>query len=189
VGIIRKGMRVVSIYEPERVFVIDKSRAGKRVFHEKGAARWYTASELQPARASRKATKPLTRKRLAKVQNERSAAFLGHKKLELSAPTSQKLSCTNAGWNLRAPRSRATCAWVNGHFAAMRTAHVTGSAGMRPQRFPQFPQLNPQKLCKGERMTTPTLRHGVSGRANGAGEKSFPQIHSTHHNNKILSSS
>jgi len=44
----RKGMQVRSIYEPGRVFSIDKSLLPGRVFHEKGATRWYTKRELRP---------------------------------------------------------------------------------------------------------------------------------------------
>lgn len=45
----RKGMKVCSIYEPGRMFVIDESVRPGRLFHEGGATLWYTTKELLPA--------------------------------------------------------------------------------------------------------------------------------------------
>ena len=43
----RKGMKACSIYEPERVFVIDRSLVPERIYREKGSNRWHLKSELQ----------------------------------------------------------------------------------------------------------------------------------------------
>lgn len=42
----RVGQRVRSIYNPERVFRIDKSILPERIFHEQGTDRWWTKREL-----------------------------------------------------------------------------------------------------------------------------------------------
>ena len=100
-AVIRKGMRVRSIYEPDRVFVVDRSLLPGRVFHEKGATRWYTKRELVPAgkqfKAPKKAAKPVTRAKLRAVRNERSSAFLSTPPLSPKRPYQPKLTCTECG--------------------------------------------------------------------------------------------
>lgn len=43
----RVGQKVQSVFDPTRVFVIDKSRVPERIYHEKGSDRWWTRNELQ----------------------------------------------------------------------------------------------------------------------------------------------
>lgn len=43
----RVGQTVQSIYDATHRFVIDKSVAPERIFHEKGSNRWWTRNELQ----------------------------------------------------------------------------------------------------------------------------------------------
>jgi hypothetical protein len=65
-------MRVCSIYEPGRVFVIDKSLLPVRIFHEKGSKRWWTALELQ---SRSEQPKKLSAKVKKEALTSRSVAF------------------------------------------------------------------------------------------------------------------
>ena len=106
-AVIRKGMKVRSIYEPDRVFTVDRSLLPGRVFHEKGAARWYSKHELLPATASQKAVKPLTQQKKLTAQNVRSLAFLGIHALTPKQPYQPKYRCTECGTEFtRAAKSR-----------------------------------------------------------------------------------
>lgn len=47
-----KGMKVCSIYEPERVFVLTQSAVPDGIFHEKGSHHWWTKNEVRAAEAA-----------------------------------------------------------------------------------------------------------------------------------------
>lgn len=96
----RKGMKVCSIYEPDRVFVIDKSLLPGRVFHEKGATRWYTKRELRPANSR---VSPTPQAKAGTLLHERSrglrALFLIGRR--------RKFTCAECGTRFeRKPKAR-----------------------------------------------------------------------------------
>jgi len=54
---IRTGMRVRSIYDPEREFLLDRSVKAEPMFREKGTKNWYRKSELLTISRAEKAGK------------------------------------------------------------------------------------------------------------------------------------
>jgi hypothetical protein len=79
----RVGMRACSIYQPERVFVIDRSAIPARIFHEKGSNSWWTKKELQAIGAPEN---PLTSHRLNGTGEMRENAFQCVPEAEKTAP-------------------------------------------------------------------------------------------------------
>jgi hypothetical protein len=103
--ILRKGMKVRSVYTPEHVFVIDRVKDLGKIYHEKGSRRWWAGKELQGV------TKPfvkLSAKRLAEAKNSRSEAFA----FQINGITSKskreyRRTCLNCGTEFTASRPEA----------------------------------------------------------------------------------
>lgn len=96
-----------SVYEPERVFTVDRSLLPGRVFHEKGAARWYTKRELRPAKAGKKAAKPLTQENKRTLHAVRSTAFLGVPESAPKQAGEPVYRCTECGVEFTRSKRRA----------------------------------------------------------------------------------
>lgn len=75
--VIRVGMRVCSIYEPDRQFLITRSVLPERIFFAKGNRSGYLKSELLPARARLTVTDAMIDKAATKALMWRSVAFYG----------------------------------------------------------------------------------------------------------------
>lgn len=71
---IRVGMKVRSIYDPQHIFTLDRSKLPQRIFHEKGTSNWWTKNDLEAVSvpSKGKGAKPTKR-----AVTDRSQAFLG----------------------------------------------------------------------------------------------------------------
>ena len=74
---IRIGMKVRSIYEPERVFSLDRSKQPERLYHEKGTQNWHTKSALQPSNAPKYAVSAKRKKVALERRTEAIAGLPG----------------------------------------------------------------------------------------------------------------
>jgi hypothetical protein len=93
--VIRIGMRVRSIYDPTREFIVDRTKQPDKLFHEKGSKRWYSRFELQSV--SKHALK-LTAKLKTKALAIRSDAFQGMPPGSLPhSPTLYRFTCLFCG--------------------------------------------------------------------------------------------
>lgn len=137
-----------SVYEPERVFTLDRSLLPGRVYHEKGATRWYTKRELLPAKASKNPAKPLTQEQKRTLQGVRSSAFLAIVPPSPSLP----FRCTECG--VRFTRKSKAPPLKPGQFPFCSTAHRVRywkRKNLPEKALSTNPQTNPQanRLQKG----------------------------------------
>jgi len=133
----RKGMKVCSIYDPERAFVIDKSLLPSRMFHEKGATRWYTKRELRPPNSR---VKPAPQAKAGTLFYERSRAFQGMALISRQQP---KFICAECRVRFeRKPKARPL---KPGELAFCCGAHRT--AHWKRQDRPQAKVRGPQGLA------------------------------------------
>lgn len=103
--ILRKGMKVRSVYTPEHVFVIDRVKDLGKIYHEKGSRRWYTGKEL--LRVTKSPVK-LSAKRLAEAKNSRFEAFSHHVEgVTSKSKREYRRTCLNCGTEFAASRPEA----------------------------------------------------------------------------------
>jgi hypothetical protein len=100
---IRIGMKVRSVYDPERVFTI---------FREKGSRRWYGSFELEAV--SSKAVKLSTKNR-EEALRKRSEAFIGHPPGTFpSTPAVYDRTCLNCGTEFKSENKNAKFCQLRG---------------------------------------------------------------------------
>jgi hypothetical protein len=129
--IIRVGMKVRSIYQPEHEFRLDKAIKPDRIFREKGSRRWWTAKELQPV--SRKPVK-LSARTQKQAAKSRSEAFIKPPfgVTSKSKPT-YKRTCLNCGTEFESERAEAK-------FCKSRGAACRSEYWKRRNQVPDVPK-------------------------------------------------
>lgn len=80
----RTGQR--SVYDPQRIFRIDRSVLPERIFHEKGTDRWFTRSELLAIGEGEKPPAMADAATLRHAGTMRSHAFRGASGAVLAVP-------------------------------------------------------------------------------------------------------
>jgi hypothetical protein len=101
---IRVGMKVRSIYDPDHVFTIDRSKKPGRVFHEKGSSLWYGSHELQsvserPAKLSNTAKQTAISKRSQALQGMPPGTFP-------QSPTLYSRTCLECGIEFKTKKKK-----------------------------------------------------------------------------------
>lgn len=129
--VIRVGMKVRSIYNPEHVFTLDRSIQPDRIFREKGTRTWWTAQEL---RGVKRKPVPLSATKKKQAVKSRSVAFLRPSQGTVSKSTpTYKRTCFNCGTEFESKRKEAL-------FCQTRGASCRAEYWKRRHQPPEIPK-------------------------------------------------
>lgn len=102
----RKGLTVVSAYDPRYSFTIDKSFQPERLFREKGTSRWWAKSELRRFIGDDLPPKPLSAERQTKALGEAQMAIMAAMGHQLNPTALPKQLCKGCPVKFRPPDKR-----------------------------------------------------------------------------------